>query len=111
VFFTRGDNIANLNRVMLYVQRNENASRIKMVHVAAPGEGVPPTLERDLEFLDKAYPEIDIEFVAKEGEFSPELVAKLSREWRIPTNFMFIGCPGTGLGHNLAQFGGVRVIV
>jgi hypothetical protein len=30
---------------------------------------------------------------------------------QIPMNFMFIGCPGSGLPHALAEFGGVRVIV
>jgi hypothetical protein len=33
VFFTRGDNLANLNRAMLYVQQNEHTNRIKVVMV------------------------------------------------------------------------------
>ncbi len=111
VFFTRGDNIANLNRVMLYVRRNEHTGRIKMVHISSSPDDVPPNLKSDLEFLDKAYPEISIEFVVRQGVFSPQLVSSLSSEWGIPANFMFIGCPGTGLAHNLAELGGVRVIV
>lgn len=111
VFFTRGDNVANLNRVMLYVRRNEHASKIKIVHVLGEGEKVPEKLESDLKFLDEAYPEIDIEFLAMEGTFGPDLIEKMSRQWKIPPNFMFIGCPGEGMPHTLGELGGVRVIV
>ena len=111
VFFTRGDNIANLNRVMLYVERNEHTRKVKMVHVTDDPASVPPKFEEDVRFLDRAYPKIDIEFVIIDGTFSPELLAKLSKDWRIPSNFMFIGCPGAGMTHNLAELGGVRVIV
>jgi amino acid transporter len=111
VFFTRGDNIANLNRVMLYVQRNEHTNKIKMVHVIKPGEKPLAKLEADIKLLDEAYPQIDIELVTIHGTFGPALIRKLSREWRIPANFMFIGCPGGGIPHTLGELGGVRVIV
>lgn len=110
VFFSRGDNLANLNKVMLYVRKNEHTNRIKIVFVRGK-EKVPERLEEDLRFLDEAYPEIDIEFVILDGEFGPELIEELTRTWRIPANFMFIGCPGNGLPHSLGELGGVRVIV
>lgn len=110
VFFTRGDNIANLNRVMLYVQKNEHTNRIKIVFITGEEE-IPPRLEAELKFLDEAYPEIDIEFVTMDGPFGPELISRLSRTWKIPANFMFIGCPGQGMPHSLGELGGVRVIV
>ena len=110
VFFTRGDNIANLNKVMLYVQQNEHTNRIKVVFVTGENE-VPARLEADLKFLDEAYPDIDIEFVTMEGKFGPDLIAQLSHTWNIPANFMFIGCPGQGMPHSLGELGGVRVIV
>jgi hypothetical protein len=111
VFFTRGDNIANLNRVMLYIERNEHTNRAKIVHVTNHPEQVPDKLRQDLKFLDEAYPDIEIEFVVQPGTFGPELIQQLAREWRIPPNFMFIGCPGDGLPHSLAELGGVRVII
>ena len=111
VFFSRGDNIANLNLVMLYVQKNEHSNAIKIVHVVPKNETYSDKLEKELEFLDKAYPDIDIEFVLLEGEFGPPLIEKLSKEWNIPANFMFIGCPGGGMPHSLHELGGVRVIV
>lgn len=111
VFFTRGHNIANLNRAMQYVQENEHTNRIKIVTVVGNRSEVHPRLKSDLEFLDEAYPEIDIEFVVIEGRFCPELVKQLSEEWKIPTNFMFIGSPVGNLPYSLAELNGVRLII
>ncbi len=111
VFFTRGDNVANLNQAMLYVSNNEHTNRIKIVSVVKDEGEVPERLRRDLRFLDEAYPEIDIEFVVEKGTFGPELIQELSRRWQIPTNLMFIGSPGTHFMYGLAELGGVRLII
>jgi len=111
VFFTRGDNIANLNNAMLYVNRNEQTNRIKFVTVAPNSDDVPAKLAQDIEFLDKAYPDTDIEFVLIEGTFGPEMIQQLSEEWDIPTNLMFIGSHGGAFQYNQAKLGGVRLIV
>jgi len=111
VFFTRGDNIATLNKAMLYVRHNEQTKRIKVVTVINDHRDLPPALERDIEFLDKAYPEIDIEFVAVHGTFGPQLVKELEQRWKIPANFMFIGSPGDHFLYGLAELGGVRLII
>ncbi len=111
VFFTRGDNLANLNRVMLYIERNEHTNRVKVVNVTNDPASVSEKLRHDIQFLDEAYPEIDVEFVVQPGKFGPELIQQLAREWKIPPNFMFIGCPGDGMPHSLAALGGVRVII
>jgi amino acid transporter len=111
VFFTRGDNIANLNSAMLYVSRNEHTNRIKFVTIIQDVTDVPARLKEEVNFLDEAYPAIDIEFVVREGVFGPELIDQLSAEWRIPQNFMFIGSPSGHLGYGLAELGGVRVII
>jgi len=111
VFFTRGDNIANLNNAMQYVERNEHTNRIKIVTVLGDGEEAPESLARDLEFLDQAYPEIDIEYVNIHGRFGPQLISELSEKWGIPRNLMFIGSPGTHFLYGLAELGGVRLII
>jgi amino acid transporter len=111
VFFTRGDNIANLNRAMLYVQQNEHTNRIKVVNVVRDESEVPPNLKRDLDFLNDAYPNIDIEFVVHIGSFGPDLIRKLSENWEIPTNLMFIGSPGNHFMYGLKDLGGVRLII
>jgi len=111
VFFTRGDNIANLNSALLYVRQNEHTNRLKIVTVTNDKVHLPENLAKELEFLDKAYPEIDVEFVNLEGKFSPQLIQKLSDEWKIPKNLMFIGSPGGRLPYDLAELGGVRLII
>ena len=111
VFFTRGDDIANLNNAMLYVKQNEHTNRIKIATVVKETSEVPPRLEQELQFLDEAYPSIDIEFVVIEGTFGPKLIEKLSRQWDIPKNFMFIGSPGDHFLFGLAELGGVRLII
>ena len=68
-------------------------------------------LRRDIEVLDRAYPEIDIEFIETEGVFGPEIIDELSVKWNIPKNFMFIGSPSDRFPYKVAELGGVRLIM
>jgi amino acid transporter len=111
VFFTRGDNVSNLNNAILYVRQNEHTNRIKVVTVVKTKDDVAKNLAEELDFLDRAYPEIDVEFVVVEGTFGPPLIDELSRKWNIPANFMFIGSPGDRFHYGLAELGGVRLII
>ncbi len=111
VFFTKGDNIATLNKVMLYITKNEHTKKIKIVHVLKQGYELPENLEQEIDFLNKEYPEIDVEFVVEKGDFSPELIRKLSKEWSIPINFMFIGSPTNKFKFKIEDLGGVRLII
>lgn len=111
VFFTRGDDTANLNRVMRYVVENEHTNRIKVVTVVSEEGAESPQLREDLQFLDRAYTDIEIEYVVLVDRFGPELIQRLSAEWNIPPNFMFIGSPGNHFLYGLAELGGVRLIV
>ncbi|MCG6911945.1 MAG: APC family permease [Deltaproteobacteria bacterium] len=111
VFFTRGDNLANLNKAILYVQQNEHTNRLKVVTVIPEKGEIAPNLRRDLDMLDETYPGIDIELVVQVGKFGPEMIETLSKQWNIPTNLMFIGSPGTHFLYGLAELGGVRLII
>jgi amino acid transporter len=111
VFFTRGDNLANLNNAMLYVKQNEHTNRVKVVTVVKNKNEVPAKLEKDLKFLNEAYPTIDIEFVVLIGKFGPDLIREMSVKWNIPVNLMFIGSPGTHFIYGLGELGGVRLII
>ena len=90
VFFMRGDNIANLNNAMLYVRNNEHTNRIKIVTVVDKESDVPGDLKENLDFLNATYPSIEIDFVVLKGDFGPHLIEKLSQEWNIPKNFMYL---------------------
>jgi amino acid transporter len=111
VYFSKGDSIAKLNKVMFYVQENETTNRLKIVTVLKPDQEMSQSFLKDLEVLDRAYPQIDIEFVQLQGIFNPELIAELSREWRIPINFMFIASPGNKFPYKVAELGGVRLVI
>ncbi len=111
VFFTRGDNIANINKVMRYIVENEHTNRLKLVNVLREGEEPPKKLMHEVEVLDKAYPELVVDFVVLRGQFGPDLIQKLSVMWGIPKNFMFIGSPGDHFPYGLEELGGVRLVI
>ena len=111
VFFTKGDDIAVLNKVILYVTENEITQKLKIVTLIQKKHQLTETFIRDLEVLDRAYPDIKIEYIKIPGVFGPEMVNKLSEEWNIPHNFMFIGSPSGRFPHQLSDLGGVRLII
>ena len=111
VYFTKGDDISVLNKVMIYVQENEITRRLKIVTIVNKEQEVSEKFMVDFEVLDRAYPEIKIEFIQIEGTFGPTLIEKLSKEWKIPQNFMFISSPSDRFTHRLGDLGGVRLII
>jgi hypothetical protein len=111
VFFTKGDNRRTLNEAMLYVRNNELTKRLRVVHVYDRVENIPAHLGHDLAFLDEVYEEIEVEFVTVQGKFGPEMIERLSREWGIAKNYMFIGSPSGKLPYRLSELGGVRLII
>ncbi|MFH4965414.1 APC family permease [Gaetbulibacter sp. M235] len=111
VFFTRGDNVAGINKVLQYISENEDTRRIKIVHVIDKGEKLPDSLVHDIHVLDRAYPNIVIEFIEEPGAFGPNKIDELSERWKIPVNFMFIGSPGDKFPYKLHELGEVRLII
>jgi amino acid transporter len=111
VFFTHEDDVATLNKVMLYITKNEHTKKLKVVTILKEGEKVPERLESDIEVLDREYPKIKIEYIKIPGTFGPEIIHKLSKKWNIPINFMFIGSPGNKLPYEVSDLGGVRLII
>lgn len=111
VYFTKEDDISILNKVMIYVTENEITRKLKIVAVKAEGEEVSKEFEHDVEVLDRMYPTLDIEFLHIQGTFGPELIDQLSKEWKIPVNFMFISSPGDKFPYKVSELGGVRVII
>ncbi|WP_374761918.1 APC family permease [Dyadobacter frigoris] len=111
VYFTKGDDISILNKVMMYVQENEITKKLKIVTVLKDGGVVSEDFLRDLDVLDRAYPEIKIEYIQIHGIFGPQIIQRLSKEWNIPINFMFISSPSDRFSHHVSELGGVRLII
>jgi amino acid transporter len=111
VYFSKGDSIASLNKVMMYVQENESTNKLKIVTVLKADQKISDAFLKDIEVLDRAYPDISIEYIQLQGIFNPELITKLSAEWKIPINFMFIASPGNKFPYKVSELGGVRLII
>ena len=111
IYFSRGDNLANLNRAALYVMENEQLKRLEVVHVYQDEEDIPPSLAEHVEIIDREYPDLVVDLVLVKGRFSPELVEAISKEMDVPQNYMFMGTPGEQFPHNLGDLGGVRLII
>ncbi|MCP9768496.1 APC family permease [Lacihabitans sp. LS3-19] len=111
VYFTKGDNISVINKAMLYVKDNEHTKRVKIVMVVNDKVKMPKDLPYEIDFIDRVYPEIKMDFEVIEGNFGPKLVKDLSEKWKIPINFMFIGSPSDKFPFRVEQLGGVRVIM
>lgn len=111
MYFTRGDDPAQLNRAALYVLENEHTRRLIVVHVYEEESAIPAQLADHLRTIDHLYPQLRIDFLAVKGRFTPALIDELSRRKRVPRNYMFIGTPGDRFPHRVENLGGVRLIL
>lgn len=109
--FTRGGNLPKLRRAFDYIVKNEDSKKVYVVYLQSEkNDEVMKNLKADLEVLDRTYPEIDIEFICRQGRFGPEIVRRFSKEFNIPINNMFIGSPEEKHRFSIQELGGVRVI-
>ncbi|MEP6747013.1 MAG: APC family permease [Bacteroidota bacterium] len=111
IFFSKGDDIASLNKVMIYVQENEITGKVKIVTVLKEHQQKNEQFLKDFEVLDRAYPYIKMEYVAIIGIFGPQLIDELCNQWKVPKNFMFISSPGEKFSYRVEELGGVRLIL
>jgi amino acid transporter len=111
IYFTRGDDIALLNKAALYVMANEQTKHLKVVHVYTDDSGIAPRLAQHLYVIDRLYPELRIDLVTVKGAFGPDLIEVLSRRLNVPKNYMFIGTPGDRFPFRIEKLGGVRVVL
>lgn len=111
VYFSKGDNIALLNKVIIYVEENEITKRLKIVTVIDKNKKIDETFMNDFRTLDRAYPDINLEYIEVEGKFGPELIQELSEKWKIPNNFMFISVPSDRFPYQVSELNGVRLIM
>lgn len=111
VYFSKGDDISTLNTAIRYVQDNEITTKLKIVTVIDEETKISQLFMNDFDSLDRAYPDIDIEYVQIKGTFGPELINELSEKWKIPTNFMFISSPSDRFTYRISELNGVRLIM
>ena len=111
IFFSRGDSLPTLNQAALYVLQNEQSKRLLVLHCYDIEENVPKELTIQLNTIDRIYPELRMDLILVKGKFGPELIEKISQRLKVPKNYMFIGTPSDRFPHNIAELGGVRLIM
>lgn len=111
VYFTKDDDVETLNKVMLYIQKNEHTKKLKVVTATKNGNEITDQFRNDINVVDREYPKIKIDFIELDDNFGPKLINRLSKEWKIPVNFMFIGSPGDRFPYKIEELGGVRLII
>ncbi|KAI6126789.1 amino acid permease-domain-containing protein [Pisolithus sp. B1] len=97
------DEINYLFNMILYVRQNEETSHLKIVYFSVGM--VLPELEANAKILDEAFPEITIDLVLVEEQFTPQNVAALAHQLNTPTSLMFMSCPGPSFPYSVAEFG------
>lgn len=111
VYFSKADDISSLNKAIMYVQNNEITNKLRIVTVINDHKKVSEAYMNDFDALDRAYPDIKLNYIQITGMFGPELINSLSEEWNIPTNFMFISSPGDKFSYRVSELNGVRLIM
>eukprot|EP00927_Polykrikos_kofoidii_P078786 TRINITY_DN7559_c0_g1_i1.p1 TRINITY_DN7559_c0_g1~~TRINITY_DN7559_c0_g1_i1.p1 ORF type:complete len:785 (-),score=110.90 TRINITY_DN7559_c0_g1_i1:64-2370(-) len=110
IYFTKKANLSEINRALQYIDDNEEARWVRIVHVYTNDSQIPAKLLEYVQLLDCIYPKTRIDCVLVKGEFSPGTVQWISKRVSVPVNSMFINCPRHDFQHGLDTMGGVRVI-
>jgi hypothetical protein len=94
---------------MQYVQNNESTKKIKIVNVKREGSESNDSLIIDLKVLDRAYPEIAIEFIELEGVLDPKSSMNFQK-MEYPEEFHVYWFSGDRFSYRVAELGGVRLL-
>lgn len=111
IYFSKGGDLAALNRAALYVLNNELTNRMRVVHCFTEEDDICKELAENLQIIDRIYPRLRIDLVMVKGQFGPELIEQLSHRLGVPKNYMFLGTPDDRFPHNIEDLGGVRLIM
>jgi hypothetical protein len=110
VYFTKHSNLCQLNRALQYIEENEEARHVRVIHVYDPEASPPYHLMECCHVLDCVYPQIRIDCIVIPGEFGPWTISYVSDRIGVEPNCMFINCPSK-MQTPFDEFGGVRVIL
>lgn len=111
MLFTRGGRLDRLHQAFGYILKNESSRRVVVVHLYNdPAFNQEDSIQKGLEAMREIFPELKVEFVARQGRFGPDIVDSLSKEFDIDKNNIFVGAPEQKHSFSVKDMGGVRVI-
>lgn len=111
LLFTRGGRLDRLYEAFSYIIKNESSRKIILVHLySSPGANEEPAIKEALKPLHQLFHSLDVKLIVREGRFGPEMVDRLSREFGVLKNNMFIGSPEDKHNFSMKDLGGVRII-
>ncbi|KAH9959164.1 amino acid permease-domain-containing protein [Russula dissimulans] len=108
----KDDDIHVMLRALLAVQKNVPEARtVLFVHAYRSIDTIPSEFHPNARLLDEAFPTITVDLAFVSGNFSPALVEAISRSLDLPHSRMCIISLGRDHPWELAEYGGVRVIM
>ena len=116
IFFAKHDDLYLLNKAVLYVNANEQSSRLIIVNCVGYDidndemRAKNAQLADHVKIIDSMYPKTKISLLLVQDDFTPAVIEWLSEELGVPTNAMFISCPDEHFTLKLSQLRGIRII-
>ena len=110
IFFAKHDDLYVINKAVLYVQKNEQTSKLIIVHCKSEKSGDTQTLSEHVKLIDVLYPKIKVSLLIVEGAFGIGMIEWLAQELAIPINAMFITCPDKDFTMKIQELRGMRII-
>jgi hypothetical protein len=113
VYFVKHPDVAQINRALQYIEDNEEARCVRVVHVYDE-ERTPRTpydFVHCVQTLDSVYPKVRMDCVLVRGEFGPAMIDHIARKLSVPINCMFMNCPKEEFRFTLDELKGVRIIL
>jgi amino acid transporter len=109
--FARGGELSRLHDAFNYIRNNESSCSIVVVHLfSKPDDDQSEAIQKSIETLGRIFTTLKIKFHSRQGQFGPEIIETLSREYDVAINNIFIGAPEEKHNFSIQELGGVRVI-
>ena len=111
VLFVRLGHLNRLLRAFNYINKNEVSNNVLVLRYYVHDDPlIEGQLQKNLNAIRELFPDMKIEYQAREGKFSPKTVDHLSKEIAVPKNMMFMGSLTEKQIFSVQELGGVRII-
>jgi amino acid transporter len=111
VYFTKTSDLSQLNAALRYIEENEEARHVRIVHVYPENSPVPYHFMECVHVLDTIYKKIRTDCIVVQGDFGPDMILHVADMTGVSPNCMFINCPKRDDHYPFSELGGVRVIL